>query len=153
MRGVNHSSHLLPSSALGANGCPFWFLALNLNYIQNEHLRARDWGWAICKPTVALVDGTLGCMTVGGFGEDVTVSKAVMLEPRGAENRVGLHTGTPKGMHRIVHPYISHTVFAQYYIFTLHVKSCTAEYYNIQWRLINENIRIILFKIFFSQGI
>lgn len=46
----------------------------------------------ICKPTVALVYGALGCMAVGGFGEDFVVSVAVELHGD-EQSAVVLHAG------------------------------------------------------------
>ena len=49
---------------------------------------------SVCRPTVALVYGALGCMTISGLREDVVVCVVLMLESNRAEyNTVRLHTG------------------------------------------------------------
>lgn len=54
---------------------------------------------SFCKPTVALVYGALGCMTISGFREDIVACVVLMLESNRAEHStVRLLTGASEGM-------------------------------------------------------
>lgn len=53
----------------------------------------------LCKPTVALVDGALGCIAISGFSKDVVVGEVLMVKSNGAEHdTVRVHAGVTAGI-------------------------------------------------------
>lgn len=54
---------------------------------------------SFCKPTVSLVYGALGCMTISGFKEDIVECVVLTLESDRAEHdTVRPHTGASVGV-------------------------------------------------------
>lgn len=53
----------------------------------------------LCKLTVALVDGALGCIAISGFSKDIVVGEVLMVKSNRAEHdTVRVHTGVTAGI-------------------------------------------------------